>query len=67
MRTEVMRKYSLISAALSLGVILLLLLHSMLVQTVSDPELANMIIGLPIGLATAVNIEIIMNKIRRGR
>ncbi|NLG96426.1 MAG: hypothetical protein GX491_03600 [Chloroflexi bacterium] len=62
-----MRKYSLISAALSLGVILLLLLHSMLVQTVSDPELANMIIGLPIGLATAVNIEIIMNKIRRGR
>lgn len=67
MRTEVMRKYALISAALSLGVILLLLLHSLLVQTLSDPELANMVIGLPIGLATAVNIEIIMNKIRRGR
>lgn len=62
-----MRKYALISAALSLGVILLLLLHSLLVQTLSDPELANMVIGLPIGLATAVNIEIIMNKIRRGR
>jgi len=62
-----MRKYSLISAALSLGVILMLLLHSMLVQTVSDPELANMIIGRPMGLATAGNIEIIMNKIRRGR
>lgn len=59
-----MGKYALISAALSLFVILLLPLHNHLVSLFGNVEWLDMAIGLPIGLATALNLDIIIRKIR---
>lgn len=62
-----MGKYAVISAALSLLVILLLPLHSHLVSLFGNVDWLDMAIGLPIGLATAFNIDIIIRKIRPPR
>ncbi len=60
-----MGKYSFISAALSILVMGLLPLHHYVISTLGNQNWINMIFGLPIGLATAFNIEIVMHKIRR--
>lgn len=60
-----MEKYALVSAALSVLVVVLLPLHQILVTSLGNPGWLNMVFGLPIGLATACNIEIVLHKIRR--
>jgi hypothetical protein len=59
-----MEKYALFSAALSVFVIVLLPLHSHVVSLMGQQDWINMVFGLPIGLATAFNVEIIVHKIR---
>ncbi len=59
-----MSKHMLISAGLSLLVIILLPLHAHLVSALGDQEWLNMAIGLPIGVATAFNVDILIHKIR---
>jgi hypothetical protein len=58
-----MKKYYLLSAALSVFAIALLPLHHYLVQSVGNVNIMDMAFGLPIGLATAVNLDVIINKI----
>ena len=58
-----MKKYYLLSAALSLFAIALLPIHHYLVQTIGNVNMLDMVFGLPIGLATAVNLDVIINKI----
>ena len=58
-----MKKYYLLSAALSLFAIILLPIHHYLVQTVGNVNMLDMTFGLSIGLATAVNLDVIINKI----
>jgi hypothetical protein len=58
-----MKKYYTISAALSLFAIVLLPVHHYLVQSVGNVNTLDMAFGLPIGLATAVNLNVIINKI----
>jgi hypothetical protein len=60
-----MGKYALISAALSIFVISLLPLHHYLITWLGNQDWMNMAFGLPIGLATAYNIEIVVHKINR--
>ena len=59
-----MGKYDLISTALSLVMIALLQVHQILVAQFGNQEWLNMVIGLPIGVATVINIDIVINKIR---
>lgn len=59
-----MGKYDLISTALSLVMIALLQVHQILVAQFGNQEWLNMVIGLPIGVATIINIDIVINKIR---
>lgn len=59
-----MEKYSVISAALSVFIVVLLPLHQIVTSALGRPDWLNMVFGLPIGLATAVNIEIVVHKIR---
>ncbi len=59
-----MEKYSLISAALSVLIVILLPLHHIVTAALGSPDWLNMAFGLPIGLATAFNIEIVVHKIR---
>ena len=58
-----MKKYYLLSAALSLFAIALLPVHHYLVQSIGNVKTLDMAFGLPIGLATAVNLDVIFNKI----
>ncbi|MDR3574132.1 MAG: hypothetical protein P4L50_09730 [Anaerolineaceae bacterium] len=58
-----MKKYYLLSAALSLFAIALLPIHHFFVQTTGNANTLDMAFGLPIGLATAVNLDVIINKI----
>ncbi len=58
-----MKKYYLLSAGLSVFSIALLPLHHFLVQSVGNVNIMDMAFGLPIGLATAVNLDVIINKI----
>ncbi len=60
-----MGKYSFISAALSILVMGLLPLHHYVISMLGNQNWINMVFGLPIGLATAFNIEIVVHKIRR--
>jgi hypothetical protein len=60
-----MEKYYLISIALSVLVVTLLPLHQLFVIQLGNQGWLNMVFGLPIGLATACNIEIVIHKIRR--
>ena len=60
-----MEKYPLMSMALSVIVVVLLPLHQNLTVLFGQHDWLNMLFGLPIGLATAVNIEIVRKKIRR--
>jgi hypothetical protein len=62
-----MEKYELISTALSCMMIALLPLHQLLIAEVGNQQWVNMLIGLPIGIATVVNIDIVFNKIRSGK
>jgi hypothetical protein len=59
-----MEKYGLSSVALSVLVVVLLPLHQQVVSLVGNQDWLNLAFGLPIGLATALNIEIIVHKIR---
>jgi hypothetical protein len=59
-----MEKYSAISVFLSIFVITLLPLHHYLLSSLGNADWLNMVFGLPIGLATACNIEIVVHKIR---
>lgn len=59
-----MEKYELISTALSCMMIGLLPLHQLLIAEVGNQEWVNMLIGLPIGVATVVNLDIVFHKIR---
>lgn len=59
-----MSKYALISLALSVLIVVLLPLHQYLLASVGNTDWLNMAFGLPIGLATALNIDIVTNKIR---
>ena len=59
-----MEKHALISAALSVSVVVLLSLHQGLINLVGNQDWLNMVIGLPVGLATACNIDIVLHKIR---
>jgi hypothetical protein len=58
-----MKKYYVLSAALSLFAIALLPLHHYLVQSIGNVNTLDMAFGLPIGMATAVNLDVIINKI----
>jgi len=60
-----MEKYPLISVGLSVLVVVLLPLHQYLISSLGHPDWLNMAFGLPIGVATACNINIVVNKIRR--
>ncbi len=60
-----MEKYPAISVILSIFVISLLPLHHYLLTSLGNPDWLNMVFGLPMGLATACNIEIVVHKIRR--
>ena len=60
-----MEKYELASTALSLVMIGLLPVHQLLVGQFGNQEWLNMMIGLPIGVATVVNFDIVFSKIRR--
>ena len=62
-----MEKQHLISVALSALIVFLLPLHQFLVVEFGNQEWLNMAIGLPIGLATAFNINIVIQKIRTPR
>lgn len=59
-----MGKPALFSAALSVLVMALLPVHQHLVAQFGNADWLNMAFGLPIGLATALNIDIIVHKIR---
>jgi len=59
-----MGKYALISTALSLVMIGLLPVHQILVAQFGNQDWLNMVIGLPIGMATVINIDIVITKIR---
>jgi hypothetical protein len=59
-----MEKYSLISAALSVSVVVLLSLHQSLIQLFGNQDWLNMVIGLPVGVAMACNIDLVVRKIR---
>ena len=59
-----MEKYGLISLALSVLIVVLLPVHQHFVAQIGNQDWLNMIFGLPIGLATACNIEIVVHKIR---
>lgn len=59
-----MGKYELASVALSLVMIVLLPVHQILVQQFGSQDWLDMVIGLPIGMATVFNIDIIIHKIR---
>lgn len=59
-----MSKYALISLALSVLIVVLLPLHQYLATSVGNQDWLNMAFGLPIGLATAFNIDIVTNKVR---
>jgi len=58
-----MKKYYILSAALSLFAIALLPVHSYFVHSIGNVNIMDMAFGLPIGLATAVNLNVIINKI----
>jgi len=58
-----MKKYYILSAALSIFAIVLLPVHHFLVQATGNVKTLDMAFGLPIGLATAVNLDVIINKI----
>lgn len=60
-----MAKYTLLSAALSILMIALLPLHNHFTALLGNQDWLNMAFGLPIGLALAVNIDLVRNKIRR--
>lgn len=60
-----MNKYLILSAVLSFLVIGLLPLHHYFIQLLGNEDWLNMLFGLPIGLAIAVNIEIVTHKIKR--
>ena len=59
-----MGKYALISTALSVLTVVLLSLHQNLILMLGNQDWLNMIIGLPVGLVMALNIDIVVNKIR---
>jgi hypothetical protein len=60
-----MDKHALISTALSVMVVILLSLHQRLVILWGHQDLLNLVIGLPVGIATALNIDLVWHKIRR--
>jgi len=60
-----MEKYPLISVGLSVLVVVLLPLHQYLISSLGNQDWLNMAFGLPIGVVTACNINIVVNKIRR--
>jgi hypothetical protein len=61
-----MQKYHVLSAGLSLLVITLLPVHHYLtLQLAGKTDWLNMAFGLPIGLATALNFDIVIRKINR--
>ena len=60
-----MEKYGLISLTLSVLIVVLLPVHQHFVAQLGNQDWLNMMFGLPIGLATACNIDIIVHKIRR--
>jgi hypothetical protein len=62
-----MDKNALISAALSVVVVILLALHQQLVTLMGHQDWLNMLFGAPVGVATAVNIDLVVHKIRRGK
>ena len=62
-----MEKQELVSTALSLVMIGLLPVHQILVAHFGNQEWLNMVIGLPIGVATVLNIEIVFNRFRSGK
>lgn len=59
-----MDKYELVSTGLSLLMIGLLPVHQLLVAQFGNQDWLNMLIGLPIGVATVLNIEIVFTKNR---
>jgi hypothetical protein len=62
-----MEKQELVSTALSLVMIGLLPVHQILVAHFGNQEWLNMVIGLPIGVATVLNIEIVFYRFRSGK
>lgn len=58
-----MKKYYILSALLSIFAMALLPIHHYLVQSVGNANTLDMAFGLPIGLATAINLDIIINTI----
>lgn len=60
-----MEKYGLVSLALSVLIVVLLPVHQHFVTLLGNQDWLNMVFGLPIGLATACNIDIVVNKVRR--
>ncbi|MEA4910408.1 MAG: hypothetical protein GYA17_02915 [Chloroflexi bacterium] len=59
-----MGKYGRISVVLSLAVIVLLGVHYFLSNQLGNPDWLDMVVGLPIGMATAFNIDIVISKVR---
>ncbi len=60
-----MKKYYAISAVLSLVALAMLPIHYHLIQSSGNAETLNMVFGVPIGVLTAVNLNLIFNKINR--
>ena len=60
-----MQKFLVYSAILSLLVIALLPVHHYLVEMLGKKDWLDMAFGLPIGLALALNFDIVIHKINR--